>query len=112
MSSNNNNESLLFTPLTIRGVTLRNRIVVSPMCQYSVANGDGIVGDWHLVAYGSFARGGAGLVMCEATGVEARGRITPACSGLWDDSQIEPWARITRFIKLQGSVPGIQLTRW
>ncbi|CAG2180493.1 unnamed protein product, partial [Oppiella nova] len=80
------------------------------MCQYSVANGDGIVGDWHLVAYGSYARGGAGLVMCEATGVEARGRITPACSGLWDDSQIEPWARITRFIKQQGSVPGIQLT--
>lgn len=103
MSSN----SLLFSPMTIRGVTLKNRIVVSPMCQYSAE--DGIVNDWHLVHYGSFAKGGAGLVIVEATGVEARGRISPGCPGIWRDEQIEPWNRITKFIKSQGSVAGIQL---
>ena len=99
--------SQLFSPVTYRGVTLKNRIVVSPMCMYSCE--DGIVNDWHLVNYGSFATGGAGLVLVEATGVEARGRISPGCPGLWKDEQIAPWKRITSFIKSQGSVPGIQL---
>ncbi|CAG2122516.1 unnamed protein product, partial [Medioppia subpectinata] len=84
-----------------------NRIVVSPMCTYSCE--DGMVNDWHLVQYGSFATGGAGLVVCEATGVEARGRIAPQCPGLWKDEQIEPWQRVTRFLKSQGCVPGIQI---
>ena len=82
----------LFDPLTIRGVTLRNRIVVSPMCQYSCQ--DGLASEWHLVHLGSRAVGGAGLVMSEATAVEARGRISPQDLGLWSDAQIEPLARI------------------
>lgn len=99
--------SHLFSPVTLRGVTLRNRIVVSPMCQYTCQ--DGFVNDWHLVDLGSFARGGAGLVMAEATGVEARGRISPWCPGLWKEQQIAPWKRVADFVKSQGSVPGIQL---
>lgn len=101
------NKSLLFSPLTIRGVTLKNRIGVSPMCQYSCE--DGFVNDWHLVNYGAYAKGGAGLVMAEATAVEARGRISPGCPGLWKDEHISPWKRITDFIKSQGAVPGVQL---
>jgi 2,4-dienoyl-CoA reductase-like NADH-dependent reductase (Old Yellow Enzyme family) len=97
----------LFAPLTVRGITLRNRIGVSPMCQYSCD--DGALNDWHLVHLGSRAVGGAGLVIVEATAVEARGRISPGDSGLWNDKQIEPLARINRFIKEQGAVPGIQL---
>ena len=73
----------LFTPLQLRGITLRNRIGVSPMCQYSAR--DGQATDWHLVHLGSRAVGGAGLVLCEATAVEARGRISPMDLGLWDD---------------------------
>ena len=99
--------SHLFSPLTIRGVTLKNRIGVAPMCQYSCE--DGIVNDWHVVNYGSFATGGAGLIIVEATGVEARGRISPGCPGMWKDEQIEPWRRVTNFIKSQGAVAGIQL---
>jgi len=98
---------MLFDPLTLRGVTLRNRIGVSPMCQYSAV--DGVAGDWHLVHLGGLAQGGAGLVLTEATAVEAIGRISPADLGLWDDGQIEPLARIARFVKSQGAVPGIQL---
>ncbi|MCR6476429.1 NADH:flavin oxidoreductase/NADH oxidase [Variovorax sp. ZS18.2.2] len=97
----------LFTPLAIRGVTLRNRIVMSPMCQYSAS--DGMADDWHLVHLGSRAVGGAGLIMVEATAVSPEGRITPGCLGLWNDAQIEPLARIAHFIKRQGAVPGIQL---
>jgi 2,4-dienoyl-CoA reductase-like NADH-dependent reductase (Old Yellow Enzyme family) len=97
----------LFEPLTIGGVTLPNRIFVSPMCQYS--SDDGAPTDWHLVHLGSRAVGGAGLVMVEATGVEARGRISPGDSGLWDDRQIESFARLSRFISAQGAVAGIQL---
>ncbi|XP_054169315.1 NADPH dehydrogenase-like [Oppia nitens] len=100
-------KSLLFSPLTIRGVTLKNRIVVSPMCQYMCE--DGMVNDWHLVNYGSFATGGVGLIVVEATGVEARGRISPGCPGLWKDEQIEPWKRVTSFLKTQGCVAGIQI---
>ena len=97
----------LFDSLTIRGVTFANRIVVSPMCQYSCENG--LATDWHLVHLGSRAVGGAGLVFTEATAVEARGRISPQDMGLWTDAQIEPLARITQFIHAQGSVAGIQL---
>lgn len=99
--------SQLFDPFTLRGVTLRNRIGVSPMCQYS-AN-DGFANDWHLVHLGSRASGGAGLVIVEATAVEARGRISPQDLGLWQDEQIEMLARINHYIKSQGAVPAIQL---
>jgi 2,4-dienoyl-CoA reductase-like NADH-dependent reductase (Old Yellow Enzyme family) len=97
----------LFDPLTLRGATLRNRIGVSPMCQYSCT--DGLATDWHLVHLGSRAVGGAGLVMVEATAVEARGRISPADMGLWSDAHVPPLARIARFVSEQGAVPGIQL---
>jgi len=99
--------SVLFSPLALRSVTLRNRIGVSPMCQYSAA--EGLANDWHLVHLGSRAAGGAGLVMVEATAVEPRGRISPHDLGLWEDAQIEPLARVARFLKGQGAVPAIQL---
>jgi 2,4-dienoyl-CoA reductase-like NADH-dependent reductase (Old Yellow Enzyme family) len=97
----------LFEPVPFRDVRLRNRIAVSPMCQYF--SRDGKASDWHLVHLGSRAVGGAGLVMAEATAVTPEGRISPADAGLWSESQIEPLARITRFITEQGAVPGIQL---
>jgi 2,4-dienoyl-CoA reductase-like NADH-dependent reductase (Old Yellow Enzyme family) len=97
----------LFSTFQIKDITLRNRIGVSPMCQYSST--DGLLNDWHLVHLGSRAVGGAGLVIVEATGVEARGRITAGDAGLWSDHQIEPLARINRFLKQHGAVPGIQL---
>ncbi len=97
----------LFEEFTLRGVTLRNRIGVSPMCQYW--SQDGKASDWHLVHLGARAVGGAGLVICEATAVEARGRITPGDAGIWSDDHIEPLARINRFVKEYGAVPGIQL---
>ena len=97
----------LFDPLALRGVTLRNRIAVSPMCQYSCQ--DGQATDWHLVHLGCRAVGGAGLVMVEATAVEARGRISPEDMGLWKDEQMAPLQRIASFIAAQGAVPGIQL---
>jgi 2,4-dienoyl-CoA reductase-like NADH-dependent reductase (Old Yellow Enzyme family) len=97
----------LFDPLTIRGITLRNRIAVSPMCQYSCEGG--MATDWHFVHLGSRAVGGAGLVIAEATAVEARGRISPQDLGLWTDAHIEPLARIVRFIHSQGATAGIQL---
>jgi len=97
----------LFEPLQIRDVKFRNRILVSPMCQYSCV--DGFANDWHLVHLGSRAVGGAGAVIVEATAVEAIGRISPGDMGIWQDQQIEPLARIARFVKQQGAVPGIQL---
>lgn len=97
----------LFTPLALRSVTLRNRIGMSPMCQYSAV--DGRVGDWHLVHYGARAVGGVGLVLVEAAGVEARGRISAADVGIWEDGQIEPLARVARVVSENGAVPGIQL---
>jgi 2,4-dienoyl-CoA reductase-like NADH-dependent reductase (Old Yellow Enzyme family) len=97
----------LLDPLSIRGVTLRNRIVVSPMCQYSSV--DGFADDWHLVHLGSRAAGGASLVFVEASGVTAQGRITPADMGIYEDGHIEPLARIARFIERMGAVPAIQL---
>jgi 2,4-dienoyl-CoA reductase-like NADH-dependent reductase (Old Yellow Enzyme family) len=97
----------LFDPLTIREVTLRNRIAVSPMCQYSSV--DGFANDWHLVHLGSRAVGGAGLVMMEATAVEARGRISPVDQGIWKDEHVEFLTRIASFIRSQGAAAGIQL---
>ena len=97
----------LFDSFTLRGVTLRNRIGMSPMCQYSAV--DGFANDWHLTHYGARSVGGAGLILIEATAVEERGRITPYDLGLWDDAQIEPLARIVRFLKQHGAVPGIQI---
>ena len=97
----------LFEPLTIKSVTLRNRIGVSPMCQYS--SEDGLANDWHLVHLGSRALGGAALVIAEATGVSPEGRITPGDAGIWADKHIEPLARINRFVKQHGAVPGIQI---
>ena len=99
--------SQLFSPLTLRGVTLRNRIGVSPMCQYSST--DGFAHDWHLVHLGQFAVGGAALVFTEATAVVAEGRISPQDLGIWVDAHIPMLQRITRFIDAQGAVPGIQL---
>ncbi|HEY9677811.1 MAG TPA: NADH:flavin oxidoreductase/NADH oxidase [Drouetiella sp.] len=97
----------LFSPLTIRGVTLKNRIGVSPMCQYS--SEDGFATDWHLVHLGSRAVGGAGLVICEATGVEARGRISPDDLGIYHEEHVDKLKQITGFIEEWGAVPGIQL---
>ena len=97
----------LFDEFSLRGVTLRNRICVSPMCQYSAD--DGKLTDWHLVHLGARAVGGAGLVMVEMTNVEARGRITRGCSGIWSDEHVEPLARVARFVSGQGAVAGIQI---
>jgi 2,4-dienoyl-CoA reductase-like NADH-dependent reductase (Old Yellow Enzyme family) len=97
----------LFSPLTIREVTFRNRIAVSPMCEYS--SEDGFANDWHLVHLGSRAVGGAGLVMTEANAVTPEGRISPADLGIWKDEHVAPLARAARFIKAQGAIPGTQL---
>lgn len=101
------NTSPLFTPLVLRGVTFRNRIGVSPMCQYSCV--DGMATDWHLVHLGSRAIGGAGLVFTEATAVLPEGRISPGDLGIWSDAHVEPLARCVRFLSAHGAVPGIQL---
>jgi 2,4-dienoyl-CoA reductase-like NADH-dependent reductase (Old Yellow Enzyme family) len=99
--------SKLFTPISLRSLTLRNRIFVSPMCQYSSI--DGMPNAWHMVHLGSRAVGGAALVMVEATAVSPEGRISPRDSGLWNEAQAEAFAPITRFIAAQGAVPAIQL---
>src|SRR5512142_480781 len=99
--------SRLFSPLSLRSVTFRNRIFVSPMCQYSSRNG--LPTDWHLVHLGSRAVGGAGLVMVEATAVSPEGRISPGDSGIWSGDHAKAFAAIARFIREQGAVPGIQL---
>ena len=97
----------LFETLSLRDVHLRNRIAVSPMCEYSAI--DGVAQPWHMVHLGSRAVGGAGLVLSEATAVEARGRISPADTGLWNDAQADAWAPMIDFIQAQGAVAGIQL---
>ncbi|HEX8311882.1 MAG TPA: NADH:flavin oxidoreductase/NADH oxidase [Chthoniobacteraceae bacterium] len=97
----------LLSPLTIRGVTFRNRIVMAPMCQYSAT--DGFADDWHLVNIGSRAVGGVALAIVEATAVTAAGRISPGDLGIWSDAHIEPLARIARFVQSQGAIAGIQL---
>ncbi|MGN6627115.1 MAG: oxidoreductase, partial [Tepidisphaeraceae bacterium] len=96
--------STLFTPFTQRSITFRNRIGISPMCQYSAV--DGLPTDWHLVHLGSRAVGGAGMVMTEATAVEPIGRISPGDTGLWNDQQQQAWSRIAGFIAQHGAVPG------
>lgn len=98
---------MLFEPLHLREITLKNRIVVSPMCQYSYE--DGFSNDWQLVHLGSRAVGGAGLVVAEATAVEERGRITPGDLGIWKDAHVEPLARVAHFVASMGATPGIQL---
>jgi 2,4-dienoyl-CoA reductase-like NADH-dependent reductase (Old Yellow Enzyme family) len=100
-------QPLLFTPITIRGVTLKNRIVVSPMCQYN--SDDGGPGDWQMMHIGRLAVGGAGIIFGEETGVEARGRKTYKCAGIWDDKHVPMFRKLTDFIKEQDAVPAIQL---
>jgi len=97
----------LFSPLTLRGVTLRNRVVISPMCQYSAT--DGVANDWHFAHLARFATGGAGVVFTEAAAVERNGRITHGDLGIWSDEHVAPLARIAAFLKAQGAVPAIQL---
>jgi len=99
----------LFTPLVLRETTLRNRVMVSPMCQYSCDARDGLATDWHRTHLGSRAVGGAGLVMAEATAVEARGRITPEDLGIWAEEHVEALRPITEFVSEHGAAPGIQL---
>lgn len=101
--------SLLFEPLTLRGVTARNRIWLAPMCQYSAFERDGMPSDWHVVHLGSRATGGFGLVMAEATAVVPEGRISPEDTGIWSDDHIAPWRRVTDFVRAQGAVAGLQL---
>ncbi len=97
----------LFEPIQLRDVTVRNRIMLSPMCQYSAP--DAVPGEWHYVHYGSRAAGGAGIVMTEATAIEPAGRITPYDVGLWSDEQEQAFGRIAAFVGENGAVPGIQL---
>ena len=99
--------SALFQPFKLKDVSLRNRIAIPPMCQYMAI--DGVVNDWHQVHYPALARGGAGLLIVEATAVSPEGRITPGCTGLWNDTQAEALAPIAASIKAAGAVPGIQL---
>jgi NADPH2 dehydrogenase len=99
--------SSLFTPFSLKDVTLRNRIAVSPMCQYSAV--DGVVNDWHFAHLAGLARGGAGLVIAEATAISPEGRITPGCAGLWTDHQAEAFVPAVEAIKSAGAVPGIQI---
>ncbi|MGC5617673.1 NADH:flavin oxidoreductase/NADH oxidase [Georgenia sp. Z1491] len=99
----------LFTPLTLRGATARNRIWVAPMCQYSCHAHDGVATDWHLVHLGSFARGGAGVVLTEATAVTPEGRISAEDLGLWNDEQRDALAPIVRFVHERGALAGVQL---
>src|SRR3954471_6764105 len=102
-------ESALFSPITVRTVTARNRLWVAPMCQYSVERQDGVPTDWHLVHLGSVARGGAGVVLTEATAVVPEGRISPQDTGIWTDEQAEAWRPIVDFLHGQGAVAGMQL---
>jgi len=99
--------SNLFDPITLRGLTIKNRVWVSPMCQYSAT--DGVVGDWHMAHLGAFATGEAGLVMAEATGVVPEGRISIACPGIYNDAQVAAFKKITDFAHTQGVAMGIQL---
>ncbi len=97
----------IFRPITFRSVIAKNRIMVSPMCQYSAT--DGVANDWHFQNLASRAVGGAGIVFTEVAHTEPRGRITPYCLGLWNDEQRDALARIVRFVKSQGAVAGVQL---
>lgn len=99
--------SSLFTPLAIRGIEMRNRLWVSPMCQYSAV--DGVPNDWHHVHLAQFAAGGAGLVVAEATAVSPEGRISPEDVGLWNDAQLEAWRPVVAAVRARGAVAGVQL---
>lgn len=101
--------SSLFDPLTLRGLTIPNRLFLAPMCQYQCEDRDGVPGAWHLVHYGARAAGGFGLIIAEATGVSPQGRITPWCCGLWNDEQIEAWRPIVAFGHSQGAAMAVQL---
>ena len=101
------NTATLFSPLQLRDLRLRNRLAMAPMCQYSAM--DGLANDWHFVHYGSRANLGLGLIVVEATGVEARGRISPGDLGLWNDAQVEPLRRLVEFAKKAGAAVGVQL---
>lgn len=101
--------SKLFEPITVRNLTTRNRIWIPPMCQYSCEEMDGVVGNWALVHYTSFAKGGAGLVIAEATGVSDIGRISPWCAGIWNDEQQIAWEAVVDSVHLNGGKIGIQL---
>jgi 2,4-dienoyl-CoA reductase-like NADH-dependent reductase (Old Yellow Enzyme family) len=99
--------SALFTPFNLKDVSLRNRIAIPPMCQYTAV--DGLINDWHRVHLAGLARGGAGLVIVEATAVSPEGRITPGCTGLWNDQQAQAFAPVVASIRAAGAVPGIQI---
>ncbi|MET0332530.1 MAG: NADH:flavin oxidoreductase/NADH oxidase [Dyella sp.] len=99
--------SALFQPFKLKDVSLRNRIAVPPMCQYSAT--DGVINDWHRVHLAGIARGGAGLLIVEATAVSPEGRITPGCAGLWNDAQAQAFVPVVEAIKAAGAVPGIQI---
>ncbi len=109
LASESSAMTALFSPLELRETTVPNRVMVSPMCQYSCEARDGLATDWHRTHLGSRAVGGAGLVMTEATAVEARGRISPEDLGIWSDEHAAALEPITEFITEQDSVPGIQL---
>ncbi|WP_336661005.1 NADH:flavin oxidoreductase/NADH oxidase [Leucobacter sp. USHLN153] len=102
-------DPILFRPFSLRDLEVRNRLWVAPMCQYSVDSEDGVVGDWHLQHLGGFARGGAGLVFMEATGVTPEGRISPRCPGIWSDEQLPALTRITDAVHAHGAKIGVQL---
>ncbi|KPA91268.1 MULTISPECIES: NADH:flavin oxidoreductase/NADH oxidase [Pseudomonas] len=99
--------SALFEPYKLKDVTLRNRIAIPPMCQYMAT--DGLINDWHQVHLAGLARGGAGLLVVEATAVAPEGRITPGCAGIWNDEQAQAFVPVVKAIKAAGSVPGIQI---
>lgn len=99
----------LFDPITLRRVRARNRVWVSPMCMYACEDRDGVVGDWHLVHYGSFAVGGAGLVVTEATAVAPQGRLTPQDAGIWDDRHVPAWRRVVEGVRAHGTAICVQL---
>lgn len=101
--------SRLFEPIEIRGVTIPNRIWLSPMCQYSCFAGDGVPTDWHLVHLGAFAQGGFGYITTEAAAVNPAGRISPEDAGIWNDEQRDAWQRIVEFVHSQGSIIGMQI---
>src|SRR5918993_3462462 len=101
--------SALFTPLSLRDITLRNRLWVSPMCQYSAV--DGVPQEWHHTHLAQFASGGAGVVIAEATAVSPEGRISPQDVGLWNDVQRDAWAPIAAAIRSRGALAGVQLAR-
>lgn len=99
----------LFSTLTLRDLEVRNRIFIAPMCMYSCTGQDGVVTDWHFVHYSTRAVGGAGLVIAEATGITDVGRISPWCAGIWNDTQVDAWKKITDFIRTTGAKSAIQL---